>query len=282
MTTSPVDRRPTTTRSRPQQTLALGVARTRLELTAFFRERDAVIFGFAFPILLLGLFAVVFGNDPFTEAGAEATVAQYYTPAMIASGIALTSFQSLAITIAVERDDETLKRLRGTPMPPVAYFLGKIGLVLVTSLSQTALLLATGVLLLGVDLPSGIAWATFAWLYLLGTTAGTVLGIAFSAVPRSAKSAATVVPGPLLLLQFISGIYFAFPLLPTWLQWIASVFPLKWLAQGMRSVFLPDEFKAAELSGSWQLGLTAAILVAWSAIGLFLSLRTFRWLKDRP
>ncbi len=271
-----------TTRSRPRNLVALGLARTQLELTAFFRERDAVIFGFAFPILLLGLFAVVFGDEPFTEAGVDVTVAQYFTPAMIASGIALTSFQSLAITIAVERDDETLKRLRGTPMPPVAYFLGKVGLVLVTSLAQTALLLTVAALLLGVELPSASGWATFAWVYVLGATAGTVLGIAFSTVPRSAKSAVTVVSGPMLLLQFISGIYFAFPSLPTWLQWIASLFPLKWIAQGMRSVFLPAEFESAEMSGSWQHGLTAVILVAWIVVGVLVSLRTFRWLKDSP
>ncbi len=54
---------------------------------------------------------------------------------MIASGIFLTSFQSLAITIAMERDEDLLKRLRGTPMSPQSYFIGKIGLVLTTSIA---------------------------------------------------------------------------------------------------------------------------------------------------
>ena len=40
-----------------------------------------------------------------------------------------------------------LKRLRGTPMPPVAYFLGKVGLVLATSVAQLIALLL-------------VAWAT--------------------------------------------------------------------------------------------------------------------------
>ena len=66
---------------------------------------------------------------------------QYFAAGMIAAGIMLTSFQSLAIGIAIERDDGTLKRLRGTPMPPVAYFLGKIGLVLVTERRPVRLLL---------------------------------------------------------------------------------------------------------------------------------------------
>jgi hypothetical protein len=65
--------------------------------------------------------------------------------------------------------------------------------------------------------------------------------------------------------------------LPTWLQHIAAIFPLKWMAQGMRSVFLPPEFEAAEVSGSWQHGLTAVVLVLWLIVGLVLCVRTFRW-----
>ena len=82
-----------------------------------------------------------------------------------------------------------------------------------------------------------------------------------------------------LVLQFISGIFFVFTSLPGWMQAIGSVFPLKWLAQGMRSVFLPASFAQQEASGSWQLPLAALILAAWVAVGLFLALRTFRWTR---
>ncbi len=50
-----------------------------------------------------------------------------------------------------------LRRLRGTPMPPAAYFLGKIWLVLVTGLLETAILLAVGTTFYDVDLPSDAA-----------------------------------------------------------------------------------------------------------------------------
>ena len=35
-------------------------------------------------------------------------------------------------------------------------------------------------------------------------------------------------------------------------QKIASVFPLKWMAQGLRSALLPDAARAAEPAGSWE------------------------------
>jgi ABC-2 type transport system permease protein len=256
--------------------LALGAARAGLEVRQFFRQRDSFVFTFAFPVILLFIFGSVFNTDITPGV----TFTQYFAAGMIASGVVLSSFQSLAIGIAIERDDGTLKRLRGTPMPPASYFLGKIGLVLVTSLSQTAILLFVGVLAFHLHLPTSPAiWLRFAWVFLLGVSAGTLMGIGYSSVPRSGRSAAAVVSPVVLVLQFISGVFFVFTDLPGWMQGIGSVFPLKWLAQGMRSVFLPSWFAQREAAGSWQLPLTALILAAWVVLGLALALRTFRWTR---
>ena len=260
--------------------LRVGAARTALELKTFFREKDAVVFVFAFPVIMLGIFATVFGGDGDASFGDGPGVPfpQYFLPGMLAAGIMLSSFQSLAISIAIERDDGTLKRLRGTPMPPLSYFLGKIGLVLLTSLAQIALLLAMAALFFGVPLPTDPArWLTFAWIFTLGAAAGTVLGIGFSSLPRSGRSAPAVVTPVVLVLQFISGVFFAYSDLPTWMQRVAEVFPLKWMAQGMRSVFLPPGLEADEVSGSWQHGPTVLVLAAWLLFGLVLCIRGFRW-----
>jgi len=257
----------------------LGLARTGYEVRTFFRERDAVVFIFAYPIIMLGIFATVFGQDGAT-VGPEPGIpfAQYFLPGMLATGIMLSSFQNLAIGIAVERDDGGLKRLHGTPLPPASYFLGKTGEVLVTSLVQTVLLLAAATLVFGVPLPTtATAWTTFAWVFVLGTAAGTLCGVAFSSVPRSGRSASAVVTPVVLVLQFISGVFFVFNDLPTWMQQVASVFPLKWMAQGMRSVFLPASAESWEVSGSWQHGATALVLVAWAVAALLVGVRTFRW-----
>jgi ABC-2 type transport system permease protein len=256
--------------------LRLGLLRTEIEVRQFFRERDSMVFTFAFPVILLFIFGSVFSDD--IAPGISFT--QYFTAGMIASGIVLSSFQSLAIGIAIERDDGTLTRLRGTPMPPAAYFLGKIGLVLVTSVVQSAVLLVVGALLFGLDLPTTAGpWLRFGWIFVLGTAAGTVLGIAYSSLARSSRSAGAVVSPVVIVLQFISGVFFVFTQLPGWMQTVGSLFPLKWLAQGMRSVFLPESFATQEAAGSWQLPQTALVLAVWIVVGLVLCLRTFRWLR---
>jgi ABC-2 type transport system permease protein len=72
-------------------------------------------------------------------------------------------------------------------------------------------------------------------------------------------------------------VFFLFSQVPTWLQSIAAVFPLKWMAQGLRSVFLPDALAAEEPAASWELSRVALVLALWCIGGLLLCVATFRW-----
>lgn len=258
-------------------TLVLAGARTVIEIRQFFRERDAVVFIFAYPIIMLAIFATVFGDQEQAAEGMSVPFAQYFLPGIVATGVMLTSFQTMAIDLAVQRDTGALKRLRGTPLPVTAFFLGKVGQVLVNTVVQVALLLVLARFVYDVPMPDAQGWVTFAWVLVLGTATGTVCGVAFSSVPRTGKSASAVVTPVVLVLQFISGVFFAFFALPSWMQSVAAVFPLKWMAQGMRSVFLPDEAAVLEPTGSWELGTTAVILGVWLIAGLVVGVRTFRW-----
>ena len=197
----------------------IGVARGHVELLQFSRERDSMVFIFGFPIILLLIFGSVFDD----EIAPGVSFRQYFTAGMIASGLMITSFQSLAIQIAIERDDGTLHRLAGTPMPKGAFFLGKIILVVATATVQTMLLLTMGALFFGLDLPTDPErWVTFAWLSLLGAATFTLLGIAASGVPRSGRSASAVISPIVIVGQFISGVFFVYNDLPPWMQQIAA------------------------------------------------------------
>lgn len=260
-----------------------GVARIGYEVKGYFRSPDAVFFTFLFPLIMLGIFTAAFSaaGEIVPAPGAQGvSVAAYYLPGMLAAGILLSGLQNLAVDIATEKGDGTLKRLGGTPLSPVAYFIGKLGQVFVTGVLQAALLLVASATVFGIALPTTVeAWATFAWVFVLGTATSALLGIALSSVPRSGKSATAVVIPIVLVLQFISGVYLQFSMLPAWLQDIASLFPLKWMAQGMRAAFLPEDFEALERHGSWELGWVAVWLVAWLVIGLVVSRITFRWIR---
>jgi ABC-2 type transport system permease protein len=268
--------------TRPSR-LAVGVARIGYEVKGYFRSPDAVFFTFLFPLIMLGIFTAAFSASGDIQPGPDApgiSVGAYYLPGMLAAGMLLSGVQNLAVDIATERSDGTLKRLGGTPLSPVSYFLGKIGQVFVTGVLQAGLLLLVATTALGITLPAEpTAWLTFGWVFLLGVATSALLGIALSALPRSGKSATAVVIPIVLVLQFISGVYLQFSQLPEWMQNIASIFPLKWMAQGMRAAFLPEEFQVLEQTESWDLGLVAIVLLGWLVVGLVVSRLTFRWIR---
>lgn len=256
-------------------TLAIGRRRVSIELKQFFRDRNSAVFNFAFPMVLLIIFGSVFGGQ---EIAPGITFAQYFVAGMIASGVLYTSFQNLAIAIPLEREDSTLKRLQGMPMPKSAYFIGKTATVFVTYFAQVVILIAVGVLFYDIQLPStAFQWFTFVWASVLGLISCTLLGIAFSVVPKTGRGASAVATPIVLVLQFTSGVFFVFTQLPEWMQKFASIFPLKWLAQAMRSVFLPEYAAAGEATGSWELGTCAFMLALWCLIGLVLAIVFFRW-----
>lgn len=256
--------------------LAIGLARGVTELKLFFRSKEQAVFTFAFPAGILAVLGSVFSR---TYEGTNVDSSHVLTASMVGAGIIATSFVNLSISVALDREDGTLLRLRGTPMPLVSYFIGKIILVLVASLAETVLVLAVGVVMFDLPLPADAAkWLTFAWVFLLAVVSCSLIGIATASLAKSAQSAAAVANLPYVGLQFISGVYMnPITLLPAGMVTFASFFPIKWAAQGFRSVFLPDSMAKYEMAGTWELGRTALVLGAWCVVGLALCLLTFRW-----
>jgi ABC-2 type transport system permease protein len=258
-------------------TARVGLSRGILELKSFFRQRESVVFTFSLPVILLVLFGEIFHG---TVGHTGVSFRQYFTAGIIASGIMSATFVNLGVGIVMERDEGVLKRLVGTPMPKSAYFIGKAVCAVVVAVLETAILLAIGVAFLGLSLPASAGrWLTFGWVFGLGVVTCSMAGIATSSLARTARSATAVLTLPYLVLSFISGVYFVFSSLPQGLQEFAAVFPLKWLCQGLRSVFLPDSLLPAEPAHSWQHGETALVLAAWLVASLVVCVRTFRWLR---
>ncbi len=255
-------------------TLKLGLLRGQMEIIQFSRQKEAVVFTIFFPVILLAIFGSVF-KDTIAPG---VTFSQYFVAGMIASGLVNSGFQNIAINIPIERDMGAIKRLRGTPLPITSYFIGKAISVFASMVVQVLILLAIGVAFFGLNMPTELSkWLNFTWLLVLGTASSTALGVAFSSVPKNGRGASAIVSPVVIILQFFSGVFFVFTQLPGWMQQVAAIFPLKWLTQGMRSVFLPDTFAAQEVAKSWEGGRTAIILFVWLIVGLFFAVKTFRW-----
>lgn len=273
MTTVRVGLPPTASAARALRRAA--AARAAVELKAVVRNRQSLVFTLLFPVLLLFVFGAIFHGE---VAGTSVDFKRVFMAGIIAAGIMSVAFQGLAISVATDRDCGLLRRLGCTPMPKSAYFIGKITRVTVMAAAEVVTLLVCSTAVFGLPLPSTPAkWLTLIWVCVLGTAACALLAMAYSAFIPNARTATAVVTPPFLVLQFISGVFFPFNELPRWMQAVAALFPLKWIAQGLRSVFLPQSFTVVEPAGSWEHGHIALVLVLWCVAGLVVSTLTFRW-----
>ncbi|MFD4262642.1 ABC transporter permease [Streptomyces sp. NPDC058534] len=179
--------------------------------------------------------------------------------------------------LVTEREEGALLRLRATPGGIPAYLVAKCLLVVVTTVATLAVLLGLAALLVDGPLPQGPGgWVTLLWVTTLGLLAVVPLGAAIGAVLPNPREALALIMLPTMALLVTSGAVFPLTSLPVPVQQVASVFPLKWMAQGLRSALLPDSARAAEAAGSWELPMVALVLTAWAVLGFLLAVPLLR------
>ncbi|MFD7293487.1 ABC transporter permease [Streptomyces sp. NPDC059897] len=179
--------------------------------------------------------------------------------------------------LVTEREEGALLRLRATPGGIPAYLVAKCLLIVAVSVAMLVLLLASAALLADGPVPQGPAgWLTLAWVTTLGLLAVVPLGAAIGAVLPNPREALALIMLPVMGLLITSGAVFPLTVLPVPVQQVASVFPLKWMAQGLRSALLPDAARAAEPAGSWELPMVALVLTAWAVLGFLLAVPLLR------
>jgi ABC-2 type transport system permease protein len=224
------------------------------------------LLGYLFPAIIL--LVVMFFMRNATVPGTGFSLGARTLPSALGMGIAFGGFVSLAQQLTVEREDGTLLRAKATPHGMFGYLVGKITLVAAAMAISIAIQLIPGLFVLdGLDITSGQAWFTLAWVFVIGMVATLPLGAIIGSLFEDPRNLGLVML-PMMALIAISGIFYPITTFPAWLQVIAQIFPIYWLGLGMRSALLPDELAAVEIGESWRHLETLGVLGAWAVAGL--------------
>jgi len=249
--------------------LALVLHQFRYDQKAFRRNPASLFFTVAFPVILLLIFATIFGGQTVNVRGGIKTTA-YYVPAIITLSVISSTMQSLAMSLVIAREDGRLKRGRGTPMPPWVFIAGRVGNSIVVAVMMLALLAVIGRVLYGVAIPWGQLPAILITL-VIGAAAFCCLGIALTAAIPSQDAAAPIVNALLLPLYFLSGVFIPDDQLPNGVIHFADAFPIRHFFEAFFNAYIPAGGGSGIEWGS--LGIVAA----WGVVGLLLAVRFFRW-----
>jgi ABC-2 type transport system permease protein len=253
--------------------LAVLAHQVRYDLRASMRNPRARFFTFFFPILLLVIFASVFGHGTTVVDGVRVKLARYYVPGILAMSIINATYSNLVVSIAALRESGVLKRRRATPVAPAVLVGGQAIATLIVAMIMAAILLLVAKLGYGVGFAPG-ALVALIITSVLGALAFACLGYAVSALIGSPDAAQPVVQATMLPLWFISGVFIPQANLGPMLRAIAKVFPVEHLAGGLHAASINASFSSA-LSGTDLL-----VLAAWGGGAAAFAAWRFSWLPS--
>jgi len=247
--------------------LALLLHQIRYEQLGFWRNPQAMIFTFIFPLAFMTIIGAVFRGGASSSYFYGHTGLQYYTATIAALSVLGACYGQLAIALSMRRQTGVLKRVYATPLPAAMYFAGLLVHCVLVSVVNLLLIVGVGAAY-GVPLP--VSWGVLAVTLVLGAATFCALGAAVSALVRNSEAAPAVVQFVQLPLVFLSGSYF--PIHSAVLTHLADALPVK---------PFNDAVLAAITSHAGLHWKEQGVLLAWGVVGGLVAVRRFRW-DPRP
>ena len=240
----------------------------RSDLARFWRNPQSRYFTLLLPLVFLVIFAGIFTGTTIVE-GRVISITTFYVPGIMTLGIISASFVNLTQAVVAQRESGELKRLRGTPLPTSFVISSRAAVGVVVAIVMAALLLVIGRVAYNVPIPHST---------MLGLVIAVIVGaasfvcIAFAVSTRigSAEAAAPATNLAVLPLYFISGVFVPEKQIPRYLRDIASVFPIKHLAQAVRDPII-------HTSGTGISATNLLVVAAWGIAALLIAARTFQF-----
>jgi ABC-2 type transport system permease protein len=242
------------------------IRQTRMQMRLFLRRKDELFWTLAFPVLFILLFGAIYGNSKWE--GMSIRSIDYLLPGIIVMGAMVTGIMRTATAFVQEREQGIYRRLALTPLTRTTLIGSQLLQHYLVIIVQTLLLVAI----------SGVAFKTHLtgntalfWLTLsVGALCFMSIGFALTGLIKTLRSATPIIQITYFALMFLGGIFFPNSLLPKWLGNAAGILPSTQMGDALRAVV----YNGAGIGDIWQ---KLAIMGAWIAVCMVISIRFFRW-----
>jgi ABC-2 type transport system permease protein len=214
-----------------------------------------------------GMRAAVVGNvSPVLRVwyNPDLKTRNFMVPGIIGLLLTVITTVLMAMAIVKERELGTLEQIIVTPIKPLQLILGKIIPFILLGFIDILIVMAVMVFWFGIGIKGDFFYLIFAsFIYILSSLG---LGLFISTVSKTQQQAMMVAMfGILLPMNFLSG--FAFPIenMPSWIQPITYLIPLRYYITIIRGVILKGDGLFQLLPETFALlGIGVIILIASS------------------
>jgi len=242
--------------------LILARAQTRV----FLREPAAVVFGLAFPALLLVVIGTVFpGATEAVPAFDGRSLVDVYAPVTVVLGLATLAITMLPAALASDRERGILRRLSTTPAHPRALVAAHLTVQATAVTLASVLAVLVGVLAFDLPLPRSPGW--FVVAYALSVAALLSLGVLIGALVRTTSAGQAIGMLVYFPLLFFAGVYVPLEIMPPGIQTIAGYTPAGAAVRALSDAWAGDPPTATSL----------LVLAASATIAGGVAVRHFRW-----
>ena len=213
-----------------------------------------------------GLHRTTLATRPFKTR--NLTYIDFLLPGILSMSIMQMGIFGVAFGFVSLKKRGILRRLWVTPIRPGDFIIAQVAMRLIVLLLQMTIMVGVGVLFLNLHFIGNLAV-----IYLLGLLGAVVfLGFGFSlaGISKSEDQVAPLANIITLPMLALSGIFFSRSNLPGFVRVATSVFPLTYLADGLRGVAIDGATVTQiipELLG----------LLVWGVVSCALAVRLFRW-----
>jgi ABC-2 type transport system permease protein len=235
---------------------------TWVELKLFAREPFALVFTFAFPLVVLVVLVASFDPDDPAFGGARAS--DYYLSSYVGVVIAAIGLVALPVHVAAYQERGILRRFRASSVPAWTAFGAQVIVGLVMAALGSVVLVVAGRLLYDAALPSSLGRVLVA--FLVGTLSFLAVGFLLASVTRNARAAQAL--GMILFfpMWLLSGAGPPPDVMGNTMEQVSKVLPLTHVVRALQYPWLGSGTGAANL-----LLLVGILLVATA-----LSIRSLR------
>jgi ABC-2 type transport system permease protein len=257
----------------------LGLALRQLRYTnkSFWRNPASAFFTFAFPLMFLVIFTVLFRSGRTCvqalangSCGREVATSTFYVATITAFSVITACYTNIAISVTASREAGVLKRTRGTPLPAWTYLWARISHAVLVSILLVVVCATFGALFYDAEIPTSTVPA-FLLTLVVGAATFCALGLAVTSIIPNADAAPAVVNATILPLLFISNVFIPLENPPGWLETLANIFPVKHFVQAMLDSYFP-------LPGRDALpGRDLLIVALWGIGAVLVAIRYFSW-----
>ncbi|MFZ0547746.1 MAG: ABC transporter permease [Candidatus Promineifilaceae bacterium] len=239
------------------------------QLKTFLREPAAFFFTLVFPVLLLTLFGVVWGNEPpppdsgFYLGGFG--FVDSAVPALAGLVIGTTALMSIPVATATAREQKILRRFKATPLHPLVYLASDVVIYFAISLLGMILLIIVG--LVAFDLRFNGNWFALLGGFTLCALAFIASGYLIAGVAPTSRIAQVV--GQLIYfpMMFLSGAAIPLQLMPDGVRHVAELLPMTMMVHLFQDLWFGN--------GWYVTGIV--VMLGLLVVGAILSARYFRW-----